>query len=98
MAAIILVKATGIANSDEFVVRKGWPQTIQAYPAANLGAEVGNLVFKNPDGTYDPVTDELGAAIQFTATALQHIVDGLGTYRVEWAARTLAIGMTKARI
>ncbi len=98
MGAIILVKATGAGDSDDFVVSKGWPQTITIYPVANVGVDVGNLVLKNPDGTYDPVYDDAGVAIQFTATALSRIVDGLGTYRVEFADRTAAIGATKQRL
>ncbi len=98
MGAIILAKATGPGETADFVVSKGWPQTITIYPAANVGSDVGLLKIKNPDGTYDPVYDDSGIAIQFTATALNRIVDGLGTYHVIFATRASAIGVTKQKL
>jgi hypothetical protein len=92
---VILAKATGAGNSADFIVRPGVPVSIAAYPEANLGADTGALVLKNPDGTYDAVYLD-GSAVELSATRPQMIVDMLGTFRIEFSARTAAIGVGKA--
>jgi hypothetical protein len=86
----ILPKATGAANSDGFLVDSR-ALTVGIYPEANLGAEVATLQIQNPDGTWDDVYDENGV-VQLGATRIQETIWGGGTFRLEFAARTLAIG------
>lgn len=86
----ILAKATGAANSNSVEVHHR-PITVGIYPEANLGAEVATLQIENPDGTWDDVYDENGV-IQLGATRIQETIWGGGTFRLEFAARTLAIG------
>ena len=90
---VLLAKATGAANSKDFDVI-GVPVTVRVYPKANLAAETGVLVQKNPDGTYDDVYDMSNTQIALGATMPQVSVHGAGTYRVEFAARTSAIGVS----
>jgi len=92
MSAIILAKATGAANSSDFTV-SAFDTTVRVYPKANLAAEVGYLKQKNPDGTYDDVYDINNNVIALGATLPQVNVEGAGVYRVEFAARTAAIGV-----
>jgi len=87
----ILVKGTGAANSDEFTVSVGNPQTVSIYPEANFGADIGILMKKNADETFDQVFLD-GAVVEIGATNPQVLVVGLGVYRLEFAARTAAIG------
>ena len=91
--AVLLAKATGAANSEDFQVI-GVPITIRVYPKANLAAETGLLKQKNPDGTYDDVYDLLGTVIALGASMPQVSVTGAGTFRVEFSARTSAIGVS----
>jgi hypothetical protein len=90
--SIVLAKATGAGNSVDFTV-SGLPVNVRAYPKANLAAEVGYLKQKNPDDTYDDVYDLNGTVIALGATMPQVMIVGAGTYRVEFAARTSAIGV-----
>jgi len=92
MSAIILAKATGAANSSDFTV-SAFDTTVSVYPKANLASEVGNLKQKNPDGTYDDVYDINNNLIALGATLPSVNVEGAGVYRVEFAARTSAIGV-----
>jgi len=87
---VLLEKGTGAANSNGFLVDSR-AVTIGIYPEANLGAEVAQLQIKNPDGTWDDVYDENGA-VQLGAARIQETIWGGGTFRLEFAARTLAIG------
>jgi hypothetical protein len=91
MSSVILAKATGAGNSIDFTV-SAFPMTVRVYPKANLATEVGYLKQKNPDGTYDDVYDLSGTVIALGATMPQVYIVGPGTYRVEFAARTSAIG------
>ena len=92
-ATIVLAKATGAANSSDFDV-SNVPLTVHAYPVANMAAETGLVKKKNPDGTYDAVYDMGGTQAALGATLPQIMLDGAGTYRVEYAARTAAVGVT----
>ncbi len=96
----ILAKATGVADSDDFNVLAGQPVTISIYPEANFAAEVGKLVKKNLDGTYDQVYtfETTPRAIELGATRAHATISGMGTYRLEFAARTAAIGATKQQL
>ena len=93
MITEVLAKATGAGNSDEFTVSDK-PLTVKAYPVANMAAETGKLVEKNPDGTYDAVYTVDGTEVALGATLPSFIVDGGGPFRVEYAARTAAVGVT----
>lgn len=90
---VLLTKATGSANSNDFSVY-GVPVTVRVYPKANLASETGLLKQKNPDGTYDDVYDLLGTVIALGASMPQVSILGAGTYRIEFSARTSAIGVT----
>lgn len=92
---VILAKATGAGNSDDVDVYPGAPATLSIFPEANFGSDVGALMKKNPDGTYDQVYDDALAAIELKATKPHIIVDASGTFRIEFSARTAAIGVTK---
>ena len=89
---VILAKATGAGNSNEFTVINT-PVVIAAYPEANYGSDTGELALKNPDGTYDDVFAN-GAVVALSATNPAFIVYGAGTYRIEFSARAAAIGVT----
>ena len=86
----ILAKATGAANSSEFEV-DARPVTVGMYPEANFAAETAQLQIKNPDGTWDDVYDDNGL-ILLGATRPQETVWGGGTFRLEFIARTSAMG------
>lgn len=88
--AIILAPGTGAANSDDFDVRNV-PKVVSVYPEANLAAETGILKRKNTDGTYSTVQKD-GTDVALGDTAQQYVIYGSGTYRLEFAARTAAIG------
>ena len=88
---VVLAKATGAGNSADFIVNRT-PVTVSAYPEANFGSDTGELARKNPDGTYDDVFAN-GAVVACSATNPQFIVYGAGTYRIEFSARTAAIGV-----
>ncbi len=90
---VLLTKATGSANSKDFQIY-GVPVTIRVYPKANLASETGLLKQKNPDDTYDDVYDLNGTVIALGATMPQVSISGAGEYRVEFSARTSAIGVT----
>jgi hypothetical protein len=92
---IILAKAVGAGNTADFKPSPNAPVTISVYPEANLGTDVGYLVKKNPDGTYDSTYHDNGAVISISALRPHIIVSASGTFRVEFAARTAAIGVTK---
>ena len=93
MSTTVLAKATGAGNSDDFNVSDK-PLHVKAYPVANMAAETGLLKQKNPDGTYDVVYDLAGTQAALGATLPSLLVEGAGTYRVEYAARTSAVGVT----
>ncbi len=93
--SIILTKATGADESDDFEVTPQIPVTIAAYPEANLGADVGILKLKNPDDTYDTQKYKDGTIISVGASTPAIIVNGLGVFRIEYADRASAIGVTK---
>ena len=86
----ILIKATGAGNSSDVTVHK-IPITVSIFPKANFGADTGNLTMKNTDGTYDDVYRD-GTQVQLTATNPQYIIYGGGVFRIEFSARTAAIG------
>lgn len=92
MSASVLAKGTGAANSSDITV-SAFDTTVRVYPKANLAAEVGYLKQKNPDGTYDDVYDLAGTVIALGAAMPQVMIEGAGVYRVEFAARTSAIGV-----
>ncbi len=92
--SIILAKATGVGDSDEFEVHPGLPVTIAAYPSANMGLDVGTLKLKNPDDTFDPVYKN-DVIVTVKATNPSIVVSGLGIFRVEFPTRAAAIGLTK---
>ncbi len=87
---VILAKATGAGDSIDFDVTTV-PITLSIYPKANFAAETGNLVIKNEDGTYDDVYKD-GTQVQLGATKPAITIVGGGTFRIEFAARTSAIG------
>ncbi|MBT8439841.1 MAG: hypothetical protein KJO91_08950 [Gammaproteobacteria bacterium] len=90
---VVLAKATGAGNSAEFTV-SNVPLHVKAYPVANMAAETGVLKEKNPDGTFDAVYLTDGTAIALGATLPSVLLNGGGPYRVEYAARTSAVGVT----
>lgn len=90
MSNSILTKATGAGNSDDFTVDQ-FPLTVVIYPEANFGSDEGDLKILNPDGTYDDVYDDNGQVV-LSASRPQAKVVGAGTYRLEFSARTAAIG------
>lgn len=90
MSEVILAKATGAGNSSDIVVDK-YPLTVIIYPEANFGADTADLKIQNPDGTYDDVYDDNGQVI-LSASRPQAKIVGAGVYRLEFAARTAAIG------
>ena len=92
MGTIVLVKATGAGNSDDFTVSDK-PLHVLAYPVADMASEVGNVVEKTPDGTYQAVYDSGGTLVALGATNPSHTLTSGRTFRVEWAARTAAIGV-----
>jgi len=89
----LLDKGTGAANSDPIDI-DSLPVTLKAYPVSNMAAEVGAVVEKNPDGTWDPMFDLLGTEIKLGATLPSVVVEGITTVRVEYSARTSAVGVT----
>jgi len=92
MGTVVLAKGTGAANSADFNVGDK-PLHVLAYPVANMASEVGNLVEKNPDGTYQAVYNSGGTLVALGATWPSYTLTSGRTFRVEWAARTSAIGV-----
>lgn len=93
VGTVLLVAATGAANSDDFAVDRV-PITVSIYPEANFAAETGDLAKKNPDGTYDDQYTKAGDQIRLSATLPSFVVSGGGTFRIEFSARTAAIGVS----
>ena len=88
---IVLAKATGAGNSEDFSVLDT-AINICLYPeAALLDAENFNLMIKDPDDTYVEVFDSAGQ-VQLNGLNPQITIIGPGTYRLEAAARTTATG------
>ena len=90
---VILAKATGSGDSDPFDVIT-MPITVTIYPKANYGSDTGNLVIKNEDGTWDDVYKD-AVQVKLSSTNPQLTVTGGGTYRIEFSARTSAIGVAR---
>jgi len=89
---VILAKATGADNSSDIKMGKR-PVTVSIYPEANFAAETGDLAKKNEDGTYDDQYLTDGTQIRLSATLPSFTITGGGIYRIEFAARTSAIGV-----
>lgn len=89
---IIETPATGSGNSQDFVV-DSTSINVCVYPQSALvdDSEFANLTIKDPAGTYVEVHDSAGQ-VQLHGANPQVTIVAPGVYRLEWSARTAAIG------
>lgn len=89
--SVILAPGTGAGTSDSFHVRNV-PIIVSSYGGA-LASDTGALEKKAPDGGWDAVYKD-GVAVTLSATNPHFIVVGSGEYRIDFAGRTNAVGVT----
>ena len=85
---VVLALGTGAAQSADFHVLTQ-PVRLQIY--GTFGADTADLQIKDPEGDYVDVYDSNGQVVM-SATRPQVLIDGPGTYRLDYNARTAAQG------
>jgi type 1 fimbria pilin len=85
---VILESGTGAAASSEFHVLA---QSVRLQIYGTFGSDTADLQIKSPSGSWTDVYDSNGQVV-LSAVRPQVLVEGAGTYRLDYNARTAAQG------